>query len=168
MVLYNLGRTAHIQSQQSAWGEVLQSYREALAAPPSTALADDLDLARVPTIIVRHCPFTAETLRAAPITASILRATTDGSRLLTAFTPYSFPDHDGVDAVCYFFYEHGGTVAGGKFDYWRNGGQPSKGLVNVIEGYGGHVMPVRGTPCWTMIASLDGAQRSNTCRVVWT
>jgi hypothetical protein len=168
LVFYNLARTPHIQSQRAAWAEVLRHYHAVLSAPPSTALADDLDLVRVPTIILRHCPFTAETLRAAPITASIVRATTNGASLLTSYTPYPFPARDGVDAVCYFFYERGGLVAGGKFDYWRTGGRVSKSLVNVIDGYGGHVMPVRGTPCWTMISSMDGTQRSNTCRVTWT
>jgi hypothetical protein len=168
LVFYNLARTPHIQSQRAAWAEVLRHYHEVLSAPPGTALADDLDLARVPTIIVRHTPFTGDALRAAPITASILRATTDGSRLLTAFTPYPFPDHAGVDAVCYFFYERSSIVVGGKFDAWRTGGQVSKSLVNVVDGYGGHVMPVRGTPCWTMISSMDGTQRSNSCRVTWT
>jgi hypothetical protein len=137
----------------------------------------------VPTIIVRHCPFTAEVLRAAPITASIVRATTNGASLLTSYTPYPFPARDGVDAVVYFFYLNQphtvgaglleganvlGQLAGGKFDYWRTGGQEQKSLVNVVDGYGGHVMPTRGAPCWTMISSMDGTQRSNTCRVVWT
>jgi hypothetical protein len=173
LVFYNLARTPHIQSQRAAWAEVLRHYHEVLSAPPGTALADDLDLARVPTIIVRHCPFTAALLRAAPITASIVRATTNGASLLTSYTPYPFPARDGVDAVVYFFYLNqphtvGAGLAGGKFDYWRTGGRVSKSLVNVIDGYGGHVMPVRGTPCWTMISSMDGTQRSNTCRVEWT
>ena len=134
----------------------------------TTASGDALDLSRVTNFILPATPgVTADKVRSAKVTANIRAASTDGNTLWTSYDHYSFPSGNGVDAVCYFFYEYNGTVMGGKFDWWRTGGQGAKGLENVHGGYGGHKMPARGTNCWTMISSTDGKQRSNTCKVVW-
>ena len=71
------------------------------------------------------------------------------------------------DAIACFFYEKGEGIVGGKFDWWRKGGQSAKTLENVVHGYNGHVMPEKGTKCWTMIVSVDGRQRSNLQQAVW-
>jgi len=134
----------------------------------TTSSGDALDLSRVTNFILPATPgVTADKVRSAKVTANIRAASTDGNTLWTSYDHYSFPSGNGVDAVCYFFYEYNGTVMGGKFDWWRTGGQGAKGLENVHGGYGGHKMPARGTNCWTMISSTDGKQRSNTCKVVW-
>jgi hypothetical protein len=138
------------------------------AAPSVKAGGDDLDLARVTYFSVSSTPgVTPEKVRAAAVTAKFTAASTDGDKLYTSYEPYSFPNKDGVDAVAYFFYISGGTVHGGKFDWWKAGGQPAKTLENVHHGYGGLRMPARGTECWTMISSIDGSQRSNTVKVTW-
>ena len=105
----------------------------------------------------------------ARVTAKINSASTDGNMLYTNYEPYSWPrSSDGVvDAICCLFYERGGRMVGGKFDWWRVGGQSSKTLENVKHGYNGHSMPARGSLVYTMIASVDGKQRSNIALVTW-
>jgi hypothetical protein len=58
-------------------------------------------------------------------------------------------------------------VVGGKFDWWRVGGQREKGLENVHSGYGGHTGLIPGAECWEMIVSTDGKLRSNVRKVEW-
>jgi hypothetical protein len=92
--------------------------------------------------------------------------------IYTVYRAYHWPSNNKqvkpCDAICHLFYESaGGGVTGGKFDWWSNEGQSMKGLENVITGYHGHKMPLRGTKCWTMISSIDGKQRSNLCAVNW-
>ena len=126
---------------------------------------DDLDLARVTNFLPSG--ISSEALKAASVTAKINSSSTNGRTLFTSYERYPFPADGGTDAICFFFYEYNGGVMGGKFDYWRTGGQPAKGLANVEEGYNGHKMPSSGTKCWTMISSKDGKQRSNTCTTTW-
>lgn len=134
----------------------------------ATTTVDDLNLSDVWSIILTNTPgVRSETLRAAKVTVSITKARISGSKLLTTYTPYRWPIRDGVDAVCYLFYRDGANIRGGKFDWWRKGGQSSKTLENVHNGYGGHRMPEKGTPTWTMISSVDGSERSNTKCVDW-
>jgi hypothetical protein len=142
------------------------------AAPPATtptaATGDALDLARVTNFFIPSSPgVNPDKVRKARVTAKITAASTDGDKLYTSYDRYSFPNNNGADAIAYFFYVSGGTVMGGKFDWWRTGGQSVKTLENVHLGYGGHRMPAKGTECWTMISSVDGSQRSNTCKVEW-
>ena len=135
---------------------------------PAATAGDALDLARVTNFFIPSSPgVTPDKVRRARVTAKITAASTDGDKLHTSYDRYSFPNNNGVDAIAYFFYVSGGTVMGGKFDWWRAGGQSVKTLENVHLGYGGHRMPARGTECWTMISSVDGSQRSNTCKVEW-
>lgn len=103
--------------------------------------------------------------------ASLNAASIDGSYVYTQYAPYRWPSQsDGgarVDAICCLFYERGGQVVGGKFDYWRAGGQAAKSLENVKHRYNGHSMPAPGTPTYTMIVSVDGQQRSNIVKCEW-
>jgi hypothetical protein len=103
-------------------------------------------------------------------TATITGATVGRNVISTSYQPYSWPRTTvkvSVDAICCLFYERGGQIVGGKFDWWRTGGQGSKGLENVHHGYNGHSMPSSGTPTYTMIVSVDGRQRSNIQRCTW-
>jgi len=102
--------------------------------------------------------------------AEIRSAWTDGNYLHTDYAPYDWPEKTvqvRVDAIACFFYQRGSEIVGGKFEWWRAGGQSVKGLHNVHEGYNGHEMPGAGTQCWTCIVSVDGRQRSNVVEVEW-
>ncbi len=103
-------------------------------------------------------------------TATITGASLNSSTITTSYEPYNWPRATvkvSVDAICCLFYERGGQIVGGKFDWWRTGGQGSKGLENVHHGYQGHSMPSAGTPTYTMIVSVDGRQRSNIQACSW-
>ena len=93
-----------------------------------------------------------------------------GDKLSVRFTAYSWPVRNGevaLDAIACLFYERDGGVTGGKFDWIRKGGQPVKGLENVMFGYHGHVMPAKGAKAWVCWVSVDGKQRSNLAEVAW-
>ena len=100
-------------------------------------------------------------------TATIRDASLNSSTIYTSYDRYRWPSSGGVDAICCIFYQQGGRIVGGKFDWWRNGGQGAKTLENVHHGYNGHRMPARGTPTYTMIVSVDGKQRSNIQACSW-
>ena len=100
----------------------------------------------------------------------LMGATIHGDKIQTSYVAYSWPVKDGpkpVDAIVCLFYVRDGQWVGGKFDWWRRGGQGVKGLENVINGYGGHSMPSPGTYCREMIVSVDGKRRSNPVVVLW-
>jgi hypothetical protein len=98
-------------------------------------------------------------------------ASLDNRFMHTGFSEYNWPvkNVSGVacDAQCCLFYERGGKVVGGKWDWWRAKGQPIKTLENVHSGYNGHTMPAHGTKVWTMIVSTNGKMRSNIKQVTW-
>lgn len=147
--------------------------------PPTPASephnGDDLDLATVDPFTVQSQPgVTPAKLIAAKVTAKLTLAETNGDKLYVAYDSYrelGWPvkgQDKAVDAIAYFFYVgEDGKPTGGKFDFWRHGGQPIKTLENVHQGYGGMAMPQKGRDCWTMISNLDGTERSNTKRVTW-
>ena len=130
---------------------------------PSPMPGDDLALAGV--------RWYGQNYAVAVRTATITDAQTEGHKLMTDYEPYQWPvkvvNEKPCDAIACLFYERDGEVVGGKYDWWRQGGQRVKGLENVHDGYGGHSMPSKGTPMWTMIVSVDGKLRSNTKRVRW-
>lgn len=135
---------------------------ETTPATPTTS-TDALDLSTVET-------WYGTKVTTSNITATISAASIKGDYLNTTYSKYDWPSKTvkvEVDAVAYLFYKKDGKVVGGKFDWWRKGGQAKKGLENVHNGYQGHSMPASGTDTWTMIASTDGKQRSNTCAVKW-
>ena len=57
--------------------------------------------------------------------------------------------------------------SGGKFDWIRAGGQASKGLENVRNGYNGHTLPAGGERVTFRWVSVDGKKRSNDAEAVW-
>jgi hypothetical protein len=106
----------------------------------------------------------------ARITANITSASLDDRFLYTSYEPYDWPSKTvkvKVDAICCLFYERGGQVVGGKFDWWAAGGQAVKGIENLHHGYQGHSFPARGTKVYTMNVSVDGSQRTNIQEVNW-
>jgi hypothetical protein len=84
--------------------------------------------------------------------------------------PYGWPSKTvkvEVDAVVEMRRADG---RGGKFDWIRTGGQSSKGLVNIHDGYGiwGVVgVPVSGERVTFRWVSVDGKKRSNDAEAVW-
>ena len=65
-----------------------------------------------------------------------------------------------VQGIICIFYERGGQVVGGKFD-WLRPNQTHKGLENLAHGYNGHTMPHPSAKCYAMFVSVDGSRRSN-------
>lgn len=101
-------------------------------------------------------------------TATLNSASMSGDTLSVSYEPYSWPSQTvkvKVDAICCLFYERGGQIVGGKFDFWRAGGQGSKTLENVRHRYQGHSWPAAGAKVYTMNVSMNGAERSNIVEV---
>jgi len=91
-------------------------------------------------------------------------ASMNNNKINTNYSPYSWPSKVvkvKVDAICCIFYEKGSDIVGGKFDWWRAGGQGDKILENLHNGYHGHIMPPSTSKVWTCIVSVDEAKRSN-------
>jgi hypothetical protein len=84
--------------------------------------------------------------------------------------PYNWPSKTvkvEVDAVVSMFRANGD---GGKFDWIRKGGQATKGLVNIHDGYGVWKtvgLPAPGEAVTFRWESTDGNQRSNDAAAVW-
>lgn len=101
-------------------------------------------------------------------TATLNSARMSGDSLTVSYEPYRWPRATvkvSVDAICCLFYERGGRIVGGKYDYWRAGGQGTKNLHNVKEGYQGHSWPAAGVKVYTMNVSVNGSERSNLIEV---
>jgi hypothetical protein len=62
---------------------------------------------------------------------------------------------------------HRADGSGGKFDWIREGGQASKGLENIRNGYGGHTIPAPGERVTFRWVSVDGKKRSNDAEATW-
>ena len=134
----------------------------ATAGEPTSSGGDDISIGSISWL--------GDNFSSARISAKINSATIGSAVLTTDYNSYSWPSTTvkvKVDAICCLFYERGGQVVGGKFDWWRAGGQGSKILENVHHGYNGHSFPASGTPTYTMIVSVDGSQRSNIKRCDW-
>ena len=89
---------------------------------------------------------------------------------------FSFPSYDwaegssgstAVDAVACFFVRNGEQWEGGKFEFIRPGGQATKSLKNIKEGYGGIETPDDGAKVAFAWVSLDGKKRTNLAEATW-
>lgn len=69
--------------------------------------------------------------------------------------------------LAHFFVWNGSGWSGGKFDWIRQGGQSTKLLENVRNGYNGLSAPPSGTRCAFAWTSSDGKQRSNLAYTTW-
>jgi len=122
---------------------------------------------RVTNFILPATPgVTADKVRSAKVTANIRAASTDGNTLWTSYDHYSFPSGNGVDAVCLFLLRVQRYRHGGKFDWWRTGGQARKVSRMCTEA----TAATRCRPGHELLdddQQHDGKQRSNTCKVVW-
>lgn len=152
--------TENSQSEEQTTEEPPTEQESTPAPTPPVSAGDAISIGSISWL--------GDSYASARVTAKINSASTDGNTLYTNYEPYSWPrSSDGLDAICCLFYERGGRMVGGKFDWWRVGGQSSKTLENVKHGYNGHSMPARGSLVYTMIASIDGKQRSNIALVTW-
>lgn len=105
----------------------------------------------------------------ANVTAKLHSAAIAGSLVKTKFDKYDWPRNadGGCDAMICFFRKEGDKWIGGKFDWFRVGGQPSKTMENIFDGYNGHKVPASGTPVAFMLMSVDQKQRSNAAFTKW-
>jgi hypothetical protein len=148
-------------------GATTEEQKPPVPAEEPKTVGDDIDILTVEISASSSQGVTGSKLRNAVVTAKITAAWTDGNKMNVKYEPYEWLQRDGVDAICYFGYVLNSRAILRKYDWWRVGGQPSKSLKNVHEGYDGLVMPPRGTECFTMISSVDGRQRSNIKKVFW-
>ena len=70
-------------------------------------------------------------------------------------------------AIACFGYEENGKIVIAKYDWIRKGGQSIKGAENIHKGYNGLRMPIKGTPCYSMLVSVDGKKRSKLIKTEW-
>lgn len=129
---------------------------------PRPPTGDALDILTL-SIGVKNCPgVTAGTVRNAAIGMKIMSARIEGEMLRTDFIADPWINEGGI-----VFFGVGERIE--KFDYWRSGGQRVKTLKNLIEGsgYDTLMLPAKGTPCYTMVTSMNGKHRSNIAKVEW-
>ncbi len=91
------------------------------------------------------------------------RISSDGSKVSFTWDRYPW---SGM-GLGHFFVWNGSGWSGGKFDWIRQGGQSTKLLENVHEGYNGLRAPPSGTRCAFAWTSSDGDERSNLAYTVW-
>lgn len=155
---------------QKIWDAIKKWYeKETKPKPkpePTQPSGEDLDISKIKWLGTNYSSATMVKL--------INSASMNNSTLNTNYNSYSWPTQvvgtATCDAICCLFYEtfkaDGKVVIeGGKYDWWRKGGQKSKTLVNVHDGYQGHVFPEPKAKVWTCFVSVDGKQRSNLCSV---
>ena len=153
------------------WKQIWEKIKELFNSTPdhtvtTTTSTDstpsgDLDLTKVKWLGENYSSIT--------VVENILNsASMNNNSISTNYNAYSWPSKIvkvEVDAVCCIFYERGSDIVGGKFDWWRKGGQIVKGLENIHNGYNGHTIPSSGAKVWTCIVSIDGKKRSNVISV---
>lgn len=103
----------------------------------------------------------------APVTAKITDASINSRFMNTKYEKYNWECSDGLDAMCLIFYREGNDIVGGKFDWWRCGGQGTKTIENVHAGYGGLKMPAVNGEVWTAICDKKCMNRSNIKKARW-
>lgn len=94
-----------------------------------------------------------------------LSASITGDRSKVNFSFSSYPWSDM--GLGHFFVWDGTRWKGGKFDWIRTGGQSTKLLENVHNGYNGLHAPASGTPCAFAWTNEKGDQRSNLAYATW-
>ena len=123
---------------------------------------DDLDITSIKWLGADYSNAVIDTI--------IHNAEIDDKWVYTNYEPYNWKIGGGavkVDAICCLFYEQGNKVVGGKYDWWRVGGQGQKMVDNVHHGYQGHSFPSRDKEVYTCIVSIDGKLRSNIKLTTW-
>jgi len=151
---------------QKLWDYIRNKESNKPTPEPTEPVNEDLDISTIKWLGSNYSGATMVKL--------INSASMNNKNINTSYNSYNWPTTVvgtvTCDAICCLFYEEfkaDGTVSivGGKFDWFRKGGQASKTLVNVHDGYQGHVFPEAKAKVWTMIVSIDGKQRSNICSV---
>ena len=143
------------------WKDIWDWIREMFSKKPKPdPNTEDLDLTTVKWL--------GDNYSGAQVEQLLNSASMNNNSISTSYKPYDWPSiivKVRVDAICCIFYEKGNDIVGGKFDWWRAGGQDSKTLENLHNGYNGHIVPSAGSKVWTCIVSVDGKKRSNTISV---
>jgi hypothetical protein len=132
------------------------------SAPAATAGADELDISSA-RMLGPHKDMVAQH---AAITRALYAANKAGDSVRLSFEPLSWPSRGSpkkIDGGVYLFWESGGGVVGGLFD-WHGVGQTSKGLENVHGGYLDGQRPPGGAAIWFCIVSLNADERTNVAR----
>lgn len=127
---------------------------------PDPEPQEDLDISKIRWLGANYSSATMEKI--------FKSASMDKKFIYTDYDPYNWPSQgDGVvvDAICCIFYEKGSEIVGGKFDWWRKGGQGKKTLENLYHGYQGHSFPEPNAKVWTCIVAVNGSKRSNIVEV---
>ncbi len=97
------------------------------------------------------------------MTLTSAKITSGGSKVSFSWDRYPW---SGM-GLAHFFVWNGTGWSGGKFDWIRQGGQSTKLLENIHEGYNGLRDPPSGTRVAFAWTSGDGKQRSNMVYTTW-
>jgi len=96
----------------------------------------------------------------AAITRTLHSSDKSGDMVVMSFDPLNWPRDGRVDGRVYLFWESGGQVIGGMFD-WHASGQTVKTLENVYGGYLGGKRPPPGTTIYFCLSNIDCSERTN-------
>lgn len=156
---------------KSLWAKILAWLKETFeAVPVKQPNTTDSDPTSEPPASLPEIEWLGKNYSGAVEDMELVAATISNSQhSFSPAAPASWPIKTvkvPVQGIVCLFYERNGQVVGGKHD-WLKPNQKSKGLENVHGGYGGHSMPSKGTPVWTMIVSVDERKRSNLMETVW-
>jgi hypothetical protein len=120
------------------------------------------DLPGTPTTTTTTTTTTVPPANPHAMTLKVTKLTTKSVSFDWQPRPYNWPSKTvkvRVDAEVW--------MNGKKFDWIRAGGQATKGLENVHNGYNGHTVPAPGEAVTFRWVSIDGKQRSNDAAAVW-
>lgn len=157
---------------KSLWSKILAWLKEAFQAVPVKTQPNitDSDPTSGPPASLPEIKWLGKNYSGAVEDMELVAATISNSQhSFSPAAPASWPIKTvkvPVQGIVCLFYERDGKIVGGKYD-WCRPGQHSKGLENVHNGYNGHSMPAKGTPCYTMLVSVDEKQRSNLLETQW-
>lgn len=142
---------------------------EAAAAPvqpevavTETSVGDELDISGA-RMLGPHKDMVAQNAR---ITRGMYAADKEGNLVQMAFEDLNWPSEGSgkkLDGGVYIFWDDGGGIVGGLFD-WHAVGQTAKTLENIHDGYLDGREPPRGAAIWFAIVSMDASERTNVKR----
>ena len=147
--------------------DVIDAITNAIPGAASNAVPDG---GSVPTTTTTTTTTTVPPANPHAMTLKVTKLTTKNVSFDWQPRPYNWPSQTvkvEVDAVVSMFRANGD---GGKFDWIRKGGQATKGLVNIHDGYGVWTtvgLPAPGEAVTFRWESTDGKQRSNDAAAVW-
>ena len=123
---------------------------------------DELDISGA-RMLGPHKDMVAQNAR---ITRGMYAADKEGNLVQMAFEDLNWPSEGSgkkLDGGVYIFWDDGGGIVGGLFD-WHAVGQTAKTLENIHDGYLDGRQPPRGAAIWFAIVSMDASERTNVKR----